>query len=166
MGSSLKLVESHSAKWTIRVTKYWDLFVTHGLFQLTQCPHDARNQIISWIKYFAQEPKQHVNFCEIESCISDHFRYISVFDILKTPRHTSKFLKINRSDETYFEAFYNEVISHIESKLPRIWEIILHATAKYHLKQFVLRCIDINHLNAWQMVLWFFLNIARSCLLS
>ena len=62
-----------------------------------------------------KELKHHLTSCVIKSYISDHFPYISVFDILKKSRHTPKFVKINCSDETSFETFHSEVKSRIEN---------------------------------------------------
>ena len=91
-----------------------------------------------------KEPKHHLSSCVIKTCISDHFPYISVFDILKKTKHTPKFVQINCSDETSFEAFHSEIKSHIESfdmdrdlfsdpneNYRQFEEIILKAKAKY-----------------------------------
>ena len=91
-----------------------------------------------------KELKHHLTSCVIKSCISDHFPYISVFDILKKSRHTPKFVKINCSDETSFEAFHSEVKSRIENlnmdpdlfsdpndNYLQFEEIILNAKAKH-----------------------------------
>ena len=91
-----------------------------------------------------KEPQQHVTSWVIKSCISDHFPYLSILDILKTQRHTPKYVKINRTDETSFEAFHSEVKSRIESfnmnldlfsdpneNYRQFEEIILHAKSKH-----------------------------------
>ena len=98
--------------------KYFDLFVTHGLFPNitvpTRCCRSS-SSLIDQMFCKLKELKHHLTSCVIKSCISDHFPYISVFDILKKSRHTPKFVKINCSDETSFEAFHSEVKSRIEN---------------------------------------------------
>ena len=51
----------------------------------------------------------------IKSCISDHFPYLSIFDILKKTKHAPKFVKINRSDDNSFLAFHDEIKSHFDT---------------------------------------------------
>ena len=80
----------------------------------TRCCRSSSSLIDQMLCKF-KELKHHLTSCVIKSCISDHFPYISVFDILKKSRHTPKFVKINCSDETSFEAFHSEVKSHIEN---------------------------------------------------
>ena len=127
--------------------KYFDLFVTHGLFPNitvpTRCCRSS-SSLIDQMFCKLKELKHHLTSCVIKSCISDHFPYISVFDILKKSRHTPKFVKINCSDETSFEAFHSEVKSRIENlnmdpdlfsdpndNYRQFEEIILNAKAKH-----------------------------------
>ena len=56
-----------------------------------------------------KDPKQHLLSCLIKSSLSDHFAYLSVFDIFKKVKQRPEFLKINCSDENSFRAFYDEV---------------------------------------------------------
>ena len=127
--------------------KYFDLFVTHGLFPNITVPARccrSSSSLIDQMFCKLKELKHHLTSCVIKSCISDHFPYISVFDILKKSRHTPKFVKINCSDETSFEAFHSEVKSRIENlnmdpdlfsdpndNYRRFEEIILNAKAKH-----------------------------------
>ena len=127
--------------------KYFDLFVTHGLFPNitvpTRCCRSS-SSLIDQMFCKLKELKHHLTSCVIKSCISDHFPYISVFDFLKKSRHTPKFVKINCSDETSFEAFHSEVKSRIENlnmdpdlfsdpndNYLQFEEIILNAKAKH-----------------------------------
>ena len=127
--------------------KYFDLFVTHGLFPNitvpTRCCRSS-SSLIDQMFCKLKELKHHLTSCVIKSCISDHFPYISVFDILKKSRHAPKFVKINCSDETSFEAFHSEVKSRIENlnmdpdlfsdpndNYRQFEEIILNAKAKH-----------------------------------
>ena len=59
-----------------------------------------------------KDPKQHLSSCVIKSRISDHFPYLSIFDILKKTKHVPKFVKINRSGDNSFQAFMMK-LSHI-----------------------------------------------------
>ena len=127
--------------------KYFDLFVTHGLFPNftvpTRCCRSS-SSLIDQMFCKLKELKHHLTSCVIKSCISDHFPYISVFDILKKSRHAPKFVKINCSDETSFEAYHSEVKSRIENlnmdpdlfsdpndNYRQFEEIILNAKAKH-----------------------------------
>ena len=56
-----------------------------------------------------KDPKQHLSSCVIKSCISDHFPYLFIFDILKKTKHAPKFVKINCSDDNSFQAFHDEI---------------------------------------------------------
>ena len=60
-----------------------------------------------------KDPKQHLLSCVVKSSLSDHFPYISIFDLLKIVRHRPKFVQINRSDEDSFKALNNEVHSRL-----------------------------------------------------
>ena len=127
--------------------KYFDLFVTHGLFPNITVPTrccKSSSSLIDQMFCKLKEPQQHVTSCVIKSCISDHFPYLSILDILKTQRHTPKYVKINRTDEISFEAFHSEVKSRIESfdmdldlfsdpneNYRQFEEIILHAKSKH-----------------------------------
>ena len=51
--------------------------------------------------------------CVIKSSLSDHFPYLSVFDILKKVKHRPKFVKIYRFSENSFRAFNDEVRSRL-----------------------------------------------------
>ena len=127
--------------------KYFDLFITHGLFPNitvpTRCCRSS-SSLIDQMFCKLKELKHQSTSCVIKSCISDHFPYISVFNILKKSRHTPKFVKINCSDETSFEAFHSEVKSRIENlnmdpdlfsdpndNYRQFEEIILNAKAKH-----------------------------------
>ena len=129
--------------------KYCDLSVTHGLFPNITVPTRFCKSSCSLIDQMfckLEEPKHHLSSCVVKSCISDHFPYISVFDILKKnpTKHTPKYVQINCSDESSFEAFHSEVKSRIESfdmdrdlfsdpneNNLQFEEIILKAKAKY-----------------------------------
>ena len=66
--------------------KYFDLFLTHGLFpnitMPTRCCRSS-SSLIDQMFCKLKELKHHSTSFVIKSCISDHFPYISVFDILK-----------------------------------------------------------------------------------
>ena len=127
----------------------------------TRCCRSS-SSLIDQIFCKLKELKHHLTSCVINSCISDHFPYISVFDILKKSRHTPKFVTINCSDETSFEAFHSEVKYGIENlnidpdlfndrndNYRQFEEIILNAKAK-HLapkKPLGLKSTNMNSLN-------------------
>ena len=84
-------------------------------FQTSRCCKSS-SSLIDQMFCKIKEPKPHLSSCVIKTCISDHFPIKSVFDILrKKTKNTPKFIKINCSDETSFEAFHNGVKSRIES---------------------------------------------------
>ena len=62
-----------------------------------------------------KDPKQHLISCVVKSNLSDHFPYLSIFDILKIPRHRPKYVKINRTDDSSFKAFCEEVNARLEN---------------------------------------------------
>ena len=92
--------------------KHFDIFVTHGMFPKITVPTRSSKSNASLIDQMScklKDPEQHLLSFIVKSSWSDHFPYISVFDILKTVRHRPKFLQINRSDEDSFKAFHDEV---------------------------------------------------------
>ena len=98
--------------------KYFDLFVTHGFFPKITVPtrcSQSSSSLIDQMFCKLKDPKQHLSSCVIKSCMSDHFPYLSIFDILKKTKHASKFVKINRSDDNSFQAFHDEIKSHFDT---------------------------------------------------
>ena len=96
--------------------KYFDIFVTHGMFPKITAPTRSSKSSASLINQMfckLKDPKQHLLSCVIKSSLSDHFPYLSVFDILRKVKHRPKFVKINRSDENSSKAFYDEVHSRL-----------------------------------------------------
>ena len=96
--------------------KYFDILVTHGMFPKITVPTRSSKFNASLIDQMFCKLKdltQHLLSCVVKSSLSDHFPYISVFDILKTVRHRPKFVQINRSDEDSFKAFHDEVHSRL-----------------------------------------------------
>ena len=92
--------------------KYFDLFVTHGFFPKITVPTrccQSSSSLFDQMFCKLKDPKQHLSSCVVESCISDHFPYLSIFDILKKTRHVPKFVQINRTDANSFQAFHNEI---------------------------------------------------------
>ena len=47
--------------------------------------------------------------------MSDHFPYLSIFDILKKTKHAPKFVKINRSNDNSFKTFHDEIKSYFDT---------------------------------------------------
>ena len=127
--------------------KYFDLFVTHGFFPKITVPtrcSKSSSSLIDQMFCKLKDPKQHLSSCVIKSCISDHFPYLSIFDILKKTKHAPKFVKINRSDDNSFLAFHDEIKSHFDTfemdpdlfcdpniNYQRFEEILLNAKSKH-----------------------------------
>ena len=88
--------------------KYFDLFVTHGLFPKITIPTRCDKSSSSLIEQMfckLKDPKQHLSSRVVKSCILDHFPYLFIFDILKKIRHAPKFVKINHTDADSFQHF-------------------------------------------------------------
>ena len=149
--------------------KYFDLFVTHGLFPNITVPTrccKSSSSLIYQMFCKLKEPQQHVTSCVTKSCISDHFPYLSILDILKTQRHTPKYVKINRTDETSFKAFHSEVKSRIESLDMDLDLLMIQTKITDNLKKLSymqnqnishqkpsgLKHISTNYPNGWRMV--------------
>ena len=94
------------------IQKYFDLFVTRGLFPRITLPTRmaARNgSLIDQLFCKIKNPSQHIISCIIKTDISDHFPYFSVLDILKKKNHQPKYVHINNNDENSFREFCNDV---------------------------------------------------------
>ena len=64
----------------------YDFFVTHGFFPKITVPTrccKSSSSLIDQMFCKLKDPKQHLSSCVVKSCISDHFPYLSIFDILK-----------------------------------------------------------------------------------
>ena len=75
------------------IQKYFDLFVTRGLFPRSTLPTRmvATNaSLIDQLFCKVKNPSQHIISCIIKTDISDHFPYFSVLDILKKKNHQPK----------------------------------------------------------------------------
>ena len=116
-------------------------------FQTSQCLQDFVNlAVLLSIKCFANLKSWSIIYIHVWSRLA----YPIIFPICqsltfwKKKKHTPKFIQINCSDETSFEAFHSEVKSHIESfdmdrdlfsdpneNYRQFEEIILKAKAKY-----------------------------------
>ena len=127
--------------------KYFDIFVTYGMFPKTTVStrsNKSNASLIDQIFCKLKIPKQHLLFFVVKSSLSDQLPYISVFDLLKTVTHRPNFVKINRSDEDSFKAFDDEVHSSLlnsnmnpdlfcdpNENFKQFEEINLNAKAKY-----------------------------------
>ena len=94
------------------IQKYFDLFVTRGLFPRVTLPTRMATKNASLIDQLfckVKNPSQHIISCIIKTDISDHFPYFSVLDLLKKKNHQPKNVQINNNDENSFRMFYNDV---------------------------------------------------------
>ena len=110
--------------------------------------HDVVNPVLPLLtKCFinSKYPKHHLSSCVIKSCISYHFPYLSIFDILKKAKHAPKFLKINRSDDNSFRAFRDEIKSHFDT-FEMNPDLLCDPTTNYQLFEEILLNTKSKHL--------------------
>ena len=94
------------------IQKYFDLFVTCGLFPRITLPTRmaAKNAyLIDQLFCKVKNPSQHIISCIIKTDVSDHFPYFSVLDIPKKINHQPINVQINNNDENSFRMFCNDV---------------------------------------------------------
>ena len=160
---NIDLLEINERSW---FQKYFDIFVTHGMFPKITVPTRSSKFNASLIDQMCcklKDPNQHLS-CVVKSSLSDHFPNVSVFDILKTVRHRPKFVQINRSHGDLFKAFHDEVHSRLlnsnmnadlfcdpNENYKQFEEIILTAKTKHLAPKLVrFKSISINYHHGWQ----------------
>ena len=97
----------------VEIKKYFDLFVTLGLFPKIRLPTRPAIYNASLIdQLFCKDPRQHVSYI-IKSNMSDHYPYFSILDILKHSKNKSKYVKISNMNENSFSLFCSEIANRL-----------------------------------------------------
>ena len=96
----------------IRYQKYFDMFVTNGLFPLITLPtHEGKHsatlidQIFCKVKNFTDIDSSGI----LKSSLSDHYQCPASLDICKKKQHKPKYVTINNKNEQALISFCNEV---------------------------------------------------------
>ena len=96
----------------VKYQKYFDMFVTNGLFPLITLPtregkHSATliDQIFCKVKNFTDIDSSGI----LKSSLSDHYPCLASLDICKKKQHKPKYVTINNKNEQALISFCNEV---------------------------------------------------------
>ena len=92
----------------VEIQKYFDLFVTRGLFPKITLPTRSaiyNALLIDQLYCKVTDPRQHIVSYLIKSNMSDHYPYFSILDILKHVKHKPKYVKISNMNENSFSFF-------------------------------------------------------------
>ena len=96
----------------VKYQKYFDMFVTNGLFPLITLPtregkHSATliDQIFCKVKNFTDIDSSGI----LKSSLSDHYPCLASLDICKKKQHEPKYVTINNKNEQALISFCNEV---------------------------------------------------------
>ena len=96
----------------VKYQKYFNMFVTNGLFPLITLPtregkHSATliDQIFCKLKNFADIDSSGI----LKSSLSDHYPCLASLDICKKKQHKPKYVTINNKNEQALISFWNQV---------------------------------------------------------
>ena len=98
--------------------KYFDVFVTNGLFPLITLPTRVSKHSCTLIDqlFCKLRDVRKLDFSGIiKTDLSDHFPYFIALDICKTVNHKPKFVNVNNNSESAFQSFSREISTSLEN---------------------------------------------------
>ena len=98
--------------------KYFDVFVTNGLFPLITLPTRASKHSCTLIDqlFCKLRDVRKLDFSGIiKTDLSDHFPYSIALDICKMVNHKPKFVNVNNNSESAFQSFSREISTSLEN---------------------------------------------------
>ena len=92
--------------------KYFDLFVTHGLYPQITLPTQVTKTSATLIDHlFYEAVDMNLPPCSdiVETNISDHYPYLLLLDIVQKSTHKPKYIKVNNYNENSLQKFCSEI---------------------------------------------------------
>ena len=101
--------------------KYFDLFVTHGLYPQITLPTRVTKTSATLIDHlFYKAMDMNLPPCSgiVETNISDHYPYFLLLDIVQKSSHKPKYIKANNYNDNSLQKFCSEIVQNM-----RYWSI-------------------------------------------
>ena len=96
----------------VKFQKYFDLFVTNGLFPLITLPTRTSKQSSTLIDQAFCKVKRTGDVVYsgiLRTDLSDHYPYFAILDICKKVKYQTKYIILNAWNEKAYTLFYNEL---------------------------------------------------------
>ena len=103
--------------------KYFDLFVTHGLYPQIRLPTWVTKTSATLIDHLFYKAVD-MNLPPCSGNISDHYPYFLLLDIVQKSTHKPQYIKVNNYNENSLQKFCSEIVQNM-----RYWstDINLHS---------------------------------------